>query len=167
MAKKEITISRNLLVGIVSIVVFVAVGLYFATAAKTEVATYNMDNDHVAIHGYDTVAYFTDGKATKGSAEFEYKWEDARWLFANARHRDMFAKHPESFAPQFGGYCALGLSAGEYADADPEAWTIVEGKLYFQKTKDLRDIWRKAPRALIGNGEHNWKNNRKQLRINL
>jgi hypothetical protein len=29
-------------------------------------------SNHVAIRGYDAVAYFTDGKAIKGSIEFEY-----------------------------------------------------------------------------------------------
>ena len=87
----------------------------------------------VAIMGYDTVAYFTDGKATKGSEDFAYEWLGTPWYFANAEHRDMFAADPEKYAPQFGGYCAVGVGVDGHAaeNIDPEtAWRIIDGKLY-------------------------------------
>lgn len=58
----------------------------------------------VAIKGYDTVAYHTQGKAVKGSSKFSYKWNDAEWRFINSEHRDLFASAPERYAPQYGGY---------------------------------------------------------------
>ena len=58
----------------------------------------------VAIKGYDTVAYFTENRAVKGSKEFSHTWNDAKWYFANAGHRDMFASDPERYAPQYGGH---------------------------------------------------------------
>ena len=58
----------------------------------------------VAIKGYDTVAYHTEGRAVKGKSEFSFKWNDAKWLFANAGNRDLFAADPERYAPQYGGY---------------------------------------------------------------
>ena len=64
----------------------------------------------VAIEGYDTVAYFTDGKATKGSEEYSYDWLGASWHFANDEHRKLFAANPISYAPQFGGLCAEGVA---------------------------------------------------------
>jgi hypothetical protein len=88
----------------------------------------------VAIMGYDTVAYFTEGKAMKGSEEFAYEWLGTPWHFANAEHRDMFAADPAQYAPQYGGYCALGVGFDGHAaeNIDPErAWRIIEGKLYF------------------------------------
>src|SRR3954466_10719014 len=60
----------------------------------------------VAIMGYDTVAYFTDGKAVKGSEEFSYDWLGTPWYFASKKHQEMFMSEPAKFAPQFGGYCA-------------------------------------------------------------
>src|SRR5262245_33305876 len=63
----------------------------------------SVDAENVAIQGYDTVAYFSDGKAIKGSPDFEFEWLGARWRFASAAHRDLFSKRPESYAPRFGG----------------------------------------------------------------
>ena len=57
-----------------------------------------------AIKGYDTVAYHTENRALKGKREFSHVWRDARWLFASAQHRDLFAADPETYAPQYGGY---------------------------------------------------------------
>jgi hypothetical protein len=87
----------------------------------------------VAIMGYDTVAYFTEGRPMKGSEEFAYEWLGTPWHFANAKHRDMFAADPAKYAPQYGGYCTLGVGLDHAAEnIDPErAWRIIDGKLYF------------------------------------
>ncbi len=153
--------------GVIVIVAAVIVGAMFVSpqfSAKRQFADYNVDSDKVAIHGYDTVAYFTEGKPMKGSAEFEHAWQDTRWQFASATNRDLFTANPDRYAPQYGGYCALGLSAGEYADIDPNAWTIVDGKLYLNKTLEYRVAWRKAPEAYFATADYNWNNNRDKLR---
>ncbi len=151
---------------VVALVAVAAIG-YTAFAPKSEIPAYNIDANRVAIHGYDTVGYFTEGKPLKGKAEFEHVWRDTRWHFASAGNRDLFTANPDRYAPQYGGYCALGLAAGEYADADPEAWTIVDGKLYLNNTRDFRVVWRKAPEAHIGNADYNWSGFRDKLRNNL
>jgi hypothetical protein len=58
----------------------------------------------VAIKGYDTVAYHTESRALRGKKEYFFKWNDAKWLFASAGNRDLFAADPERYAPQYGGY---------------------------------------------------------------
>ena len=84
----------------------------------------------LAIKGYDPVAYFTDGKPVQGKAEFEFEWDDHRWRFASADHRDLFEASPVRYAPQFGNYCAMALALNQVVVADPENWLISDGKLY-------------------------------------
>jgi hypothetical protein len=88
------------------------------------------DEAPLAIKGYDPVAYFTDGKPVLGTAEFEYEWDDHRWRFASAEHRDLFKASPVKYAPQFGNYCAMALALNQVVVANPENWLISEGKLY-------------------------------------
>ena len=135
--------------------------------SERQFAAYNVDEGNVAIHGYDKVAYFTDGKPTKGKSEFEQVWNDARWQFASANNRDLFTANPERYAPQFGGYCAGGVAVGEYADTDPNAWNIVDGKLYLNKTLEIREAWRRAPKGHIEFANYNWQNFRSELRDNM
>jgi len=93
----------------------------------------------VALKGYDPVAYFTDGKPEKGSKEFTFAYDDATYWFKSGPNRDKFASDPEHYAPQFDGYCAIQLSRGLKVEADPEAWTITNGKLYvFSKKKGVK-----------------------------
>jgi hypothetical protein len=66
--------------------------------------TVNTNIFGVAIKGYDTVAYFTEGRAVQGTSEFEVTWQDARWRFASAANRDLFAANQERYAPQYGGF---------------------------------------------------------------
>jgi hypothetical protein len=157
------------LYGAIVIVAAVMAGAMFVSpllSAKQEFATINVDSDNVAIHGYDTVAYFTDGKPMRGTDEFEQVWEDARWQFASATNRELFKANPERYAPQFGGYCAGGLAVGEYADGDPKLFMIVDGKLYLIKNKGYQTVWNQGPEAAIHFGEYNWAN-RGELRDNM
>ena len=83
--------------------------LIFAIFALSAVSAFAVDAVNttffgVAIKGYDTVAYHTENRAVKGSSQFSYKWNDARWYFASAENRDLFAADPERYAPQYGGY---------------------------------------------------------------
>lgn len=129
--------------------------LMIATAGAAEPMV-NTTANHVAINGYDTVAYFTDGKATKGSVEHEAVWQDARWQFVSAEHRRLFEADPAGYAPQFGGWCAAGVAAGEYYEVDPEAWTIVDGKLYLNYSREIRDKWLEDSSEEIAKAERVW-----------
>jgi hypothetical protein len=73
----------------------------------------------LSISGYDPVAYFTDGKPVQGKTEFEYLWHKLRWRFADSAHRELFVKEPDRYAPQYDGYCAMGV-----AWADPHKDTV-------------------------------------------
>jgi hypothetical protein len=84
----------------------------------------------LAIKGYDAVAYFTAGKATRGLPEIEYEWDEHRYRFSRPEHRDLFKADPLRYAPQFANFCAMALSRGEMVEADPESWLISDGKLY-------------------------------------
>ena len=117
----------------------------------------SVDADRVAIQGYDTVAYFTAGKPVKGSPEFEAVWQGARWRFANAEHQDMFSADPETYAPRFGGYCVMGMTMGLSAKPNPEAWAIVDGKLYLASYKQDFDDLNKDLAGNIQKAEAAWK----------
>jgi YHS domain-containing protein len=84
----------------------------------------------VMLKGYDTVAYFTDGKPMKGDPKLSYDWDNERYYFATAEHRAMFVADPDRYAPQFGGYCTGSMSRGVRNEGHPEAWVIVDRKLY-------------------------------------
>jgi hypothetical protein len=113
--------------------------------------------DGVAIQGYDTVAYFTDGRPMRGKPEFEHVWGGSRWWFATAEHRDLFAGDPEGYAPRFGGYCTGGLSLGYKMVADPENWYIVDGVLHLHHSKENRDKVFADPKPVIAKAEETWK----------
>jgi hypothetical protein len=112
--------------------------------------------DKVAIKGYDTVAYFTEGRARKGTAEFEHVWNDARWQFATAGNRERFAADPERYSPQFGGFCAWAMAQGMLIEADPEAWDVVDGKLFLKMSHTAREEWRQAGARAVADAARNW-----------
>jgi YHS domain-containing protein len=113
--------------------------------------------DEGAIQGYDPVAYFTQEQPVKGSKEFSFNYSDQVWYFASAENLEVFKSNPEKYAPQFGGYCAYGMSRGYKAKTEPDAWTIVEGKLYLNYNTDVRDnIWNEKQSEFIEKANANW-----------
>jgi enamine deaminase RidA (YjgF/YER057c/UK114 family) len=116
------------------------------------------DETKLSIRGYDTVAYFTDRKPVQGKAEFEYLWHKLRWRFATAAHLTLFRQDPERYAPQYDGYCAAGVAWSDphKTPIDPEAWAIVDGKLYFGANRYwLRKFQEKADEN-IRQADANW-----------
>jgi YHS domain-containing protein len=110
-----------------------------------------------AIQGYDPVAYFTQSQPVKGIKEFSTVYADQSWYFASAENLELFKSNPEKYAPQFGGYCAYGMSRGYKAKTEPDAWTIVEGKLYLNYNLDVRDnIWSEKQGEFIEKANANW-----------
>ncbi len=104
---------------------------------RSAVDAVNKDGKSVAIKGYDAVAYFRQGAPVKGSPAFKQQWMGATWLFSSAEIRDLFAADPDKYAPRYGGYCAYAVSEGHTASIDPEAWKIVDGKLYLNYSKGI------------------------------
>jgi hypothetical protein len=88
------------------------------------------DGAPLAIKGYDPVAYFTIGQPVRGLPEIEYEWDEQRYRFARAEHRELFKADPVHYAPQFAGFCAVALTRGEFDEGNPEYWLVSEGKLY-------------------------------------
>lgn len=88
------------------------------------------DKAPVAIKGYDPVAYFKLGKPVRGKAAYEVEWDERRYRFVSAAHRDLFKADPIRYAPQFSTYCAMSLAKGEIVESDPESWLISDGRLY-------------------------------------
>jgi enamine deaminase RidA (YjgF/YER057c/UK114 family)/YHS domain-containing protein len=118
------------------------------------------DDPKLSISGYDPVAYFTDGRPVQGKAEFEYVWRKLRWRFASGEHRDLFIKDPKHYAPQYDGYCAMGTSneAAAHKDTvDPEAWAIVDGKLYLVHNNYWLEKWREKAKEYIKKADKDWQ----------
>jgi hypothetical protein len=118
------------------------------------------DSTHVAIQGYDVVAYFTEGKAVKGSPTYESSFDDSKWQFANASHKATFEADPDRYLPQYGGLCAGGLANGVSVPANPENWVIVDGKLYMVSggPADLAD-WKAHAAENIKAADKIWTEN--------
>lgn len=102
-----------------------------------------------AIRGYDTVAYFTQGKPVEGKSEHSVEWQGANWQFSSAENQALFEADPDKYAPQFGGYCAYGVAGGYLVKIEPENWSIIEGKLYLNYDDDVQGQWEQDIPAFI------------------
>jgi YHS domain-containing protein len=124
-----------------------------ANAGKAEVYSSTFGG---AISGYDPVAYFTQGKPVKGKSDHLLKYRGAKWRFSSDKNRQAFKQNPQKYAPQYGGYCAYAVSQGYTASTDPEAWSIIDGKLYLNYSKSVQAKWNKDRPGYIRKANANW-----------
>ncbi len=142
---------RNLLIAMA-----MAMGLGSASPAFAA-GPLNLDGRGVALHGYDPVAYFVDGKPVKGAAERSAAAQGATYWFASDKNLELFKADPARYAPQYGGYCAYGVAQGFKPDIDPAAFRIEGGKLYLNLSLDVRERWVKDIPGYIEQANTNWK----------
>ena len=126
------------------------------TVSASVLAQSNVDSSGLALQGYDPVAYFTDKQPVRGKAEFTARHEGATYRFASAASRDAFAAAPAKYAPQYGGYCAFGLASGYKAPIEPDAWTVVDGKLYLNYNRSVRSRWSTDIPGFVRKADANW-----------
>ncbi len=137
---------------ILSVALFVLVSL----VTNAQSATYYNEKG-LAVKGYDVVAYFTDYAPAEGSKNFSYKWEGVEWRFKNQANLDAFKANPATYAPEFGGYCAYGVSENHKAPTDPAAFTVLNNKLYLNYSLDVKKMWLKDTDGRIKKATENWK----------
>lgn len=110
----------------------------------------------VALEGYDAVAYFTEGRAVRGKAKHETTWDGVRWRFATAASRDTFLAAPQRYAPQYGGYCALGVAVGKLRRGDPQVFAVVDGRLYINYNRRIHERWEQRSGGFIRRANQEW-----------
>jgi hypothetical protein len=138
-------------------IILTALFSFLLTATSVYAGTLQYSTDKGAIDGYDVVSYFTDGRAERGQSDITTEWNGAKWHFTSAEHRDAFIKDPLKYAPQYGGYCALGMAHGGDVPTNPEAWSIVDGKLYLNMMTEVRTTWLYSPDKLIERADKKWQ----------
>lgn len=133
-----------------------AVLTYSPMAMAKEPPIYTGVFSNKAVSGYDTVAYFTEGKPVKGDPKITTSYKGAVWQFASPENKAKFDANPDQYAPQYGGYCAWAVSQNDTASADPTKWRIVDGKLYLNYDADVQKKWEMDIPGLIAKANKNW-----------
>ncbi len=137
--------------------------LLLAPLAAPAAAQVFADNG-LAIRGHDPVAYHLLGRPSAGSAAFTQEWQGATWRFALAAHRDAFAADPARHAPAYGGFCAWAVAQGYTAPIDPQAWRIVDGRLYLNFDRAVQRRWERDIPGHIQRADANWPRLREAAR---
>ena len=114
------------------------------------------ERDGVALRGYDPVSYFTEGKPQPGVPAHSYVYKGSKFQFASADNQKLFADNPDKYAPQFGGFCAYGTAQGYKVSTQPDAFAVVDGKLYLNYNREVVKIWQQDVPGNISKAEENW-----------
>ena len=133
-----------------------AIGALFFLSTGAAHAEAPRDNV-VGAGGYDLTSYFSQEKPQRGNGHHVAVVNGVTYLFATDENKKSFEANPGKFLPQYGGYCAFGVSVGKKFVADPDVYDIVDGKLYLNLDSKVRSIWSQDISGRIQNANENWK----------
>ena len=125
-----------------------------AYAGKDPIYTKSFNNN--AAGGYDVVSYFEGGDPVKGNKEFKASHLGADFLFSSQENLDKFTANPDSYVPQYGGYCAWAMADGKFFKGDPKQWTVLDGKLYLNYSDKIQAKWKADPQGFIESADSKW-----------
>lgn len=154
------------------IIFLVSIAAVFATPSMAEAQFFGAKKELIyqknglAIQGYDVVEYYDlekDADPVKGDSEYSHEFNGAIWRFSSAENLAHFIEAPSKFVPAYNGYCAYAASKGYLAKTEPEAWTVVDGVLYFNFNLDVRKTWSQDIPGNIVKSERNWPQLKKKL----
>ena len=137
------------------IALLLVTGLSFVSLS---VSAASSSNSVTGVSGYDLVAYHSDSAATRGNGHNVSEHDGVTYLFSSASNKKAFDANPEKYLPAYGGWCAFGVSVGKKFVSDPEAWKIVDGKLYLNLDKNIQKDWLKDVPGRINKANANWSN---------
>jgi len=133
--------------------------LTFAAVASDLLAgqVVNVDENGVALQGYDPVAYFIDGRPVKGAQELAASYNGTTCDFASAEDKAQFEREPGKYSACFGGFCAFAVSRGTTAPTSVDAFQIIDRHLVLQKNKDILKRCQEDPKGNFEKAEANWR----------
>ena len=152
-------VSRNNQVNIWSLVILLILVSFLVSCSKSSDLSANTTSETTAISGYDPVAYFTEAKSVAGNEKFSFVWNKLKWLFSSEANMVLFKQNPEQYAPQYNGYCAFAQSRNDCVEVSPEAWAIVDDKLYFTYNHSIKNAWLQDKENYIAKADRHWQNN--------
>jgi YHS domain-containing protein len=138
-----------------SIVIILSLTACAAHAQKASAAFFHENG--VALKGYDVVSYFQTDAPQKGDKAYQFEWGGVTWHFSNLQNLEQFKEDPARFTPQYGGWCAYGMSNNYKAPTDPVAWTIIDNKLYLNYNRKVQEEWSKKTEEFINRADRNWE----------
>jgi YHS domain-containing protein len=130
--------------------------LLLSATAQAQKRLVNTDKQGLALKGHDPVAFFTQGRPVLGDYRYESNYNGTRYRFASAENKKLFDTDPARYVPQFGGFCAYGVSRGYAVDVELDAFQIVDGRLLMQYDKSVRDRFNQDTEGNLKRADANW-----------
>lgn len=120
-------------------------------------AVHRGDEIHLAVRGYDVVAYVTQGRAVPGSPNWRSQFEGVSYYFASAEHQALFEREPARYQPAYHGYDATRMVYAIPELADPEVWSLIDGRVFLFADADSKAAFALDTQANIALADRYWK----------
>ncbi|MHC5004018.1 MAG: YHS domain-containing (seleno)protein [Planctomycetota bacterium] len=117
--------------------------------------SWNCNNNNVAINGWDCVSW-CQGSPQQGQANYSCTHDGCTWWFCNEKNLNTFQSNPSQWTPQYGGFCAFGVSQGQTCDINPNCWIVIDNNLFLFANDECKSNWQANQNACCTTANNNW-----------
>jgi len=114
--------------------------------------------------GYDIVSYFTTKTATLGSSDYQSEYEKYIYYFSSQENLELFESDPTFYIPQYGGYCAYGvsyeiddLSGLSTRESSPSYFLVYKNQLFLFRAQAAMLLFHKNLKEYQPMGDEKWE----------
>ena len=123
-------------------------------------ANHNTDDSKIALLGYSPVSYLELGIAQIGLKEHKATYDGLAYYFTTKAQKNKFEANPVNYLPQYGGFCAFGVSVGAKFRTDPYKFVVRDGKYFlflYDLEVDAQQLWLEGNHEkLVAKANNNW-----------
>lgn len=130
--------------------------LFLASISSSTFAANIHTNSTTGVQGYDLVSYHSESGPVRGNGHYVSEHNGVTYLFSSKKNKQAFDKNPQKYLPEYGGYCAYGVSVGKKFVGDPQVWKLVDGKLYLNLDENIQKEWEKDIPGRIAMADKEW-----------
>ncbi|MFG0242374.1 MAG: YHS domain-containing (seleno)protein [Phycisphaerales bacterium JB054] len=106
--------------------------------------------------GFDPVSFFERTTPLNGSPLIRAEHDGATYLFASEQSRETFLADPDHYVPQYGGFCAYGVSIDILLPVDITTAQVRNGKLYLNVNSDILKKFNADFEGSVSRANANW-----------
>lgn len=110
----------------------------------------------VGLAGFDPVSFFQRESPLNGSPMIRAEHAGATYLFATEESKATFLANPDRYAPQYGGFCAYGVSIDILLPVDITTAHVRNDKLYLNVNSDILEKFNADFEGSVSRANTNW-----------
>jgi YHS domain-containing protein len=114
-------------------------------------------DSRLMLKGHDPVSYFKLDKPAPGNPAIKAEHEGVTYRFMSEENRTLFVKSPDTYKPQYNGFCSNGMVYAIPLGGNHDTYKIIDGRLFMFGGENSKKYFEMDQQRNLGLSDNYWK----------